>query len=202
MSMSTANARPPLFRISLREFLLLAAVVVVALASLKFANRWWLWSVSTLAILLTLAMLVVAMVDRGRRQSVAIGFVACVLGYGGVLQFAQEWTVPTTPLLAWYYDAVTQPLYRSVDGAQSDVPESDLPDDAVFYESLIGTRAPSTPPPKNSYVRTGSTPDIQTFRLIGHWWCSLALGYMGGQFAQYVYARRQRDAVVDAAAPS
>ena len=80
-----STASPPGFRISLREFLLLVTTFTIACAALKYANGYWLAVVSLATLLAFIAATVVAVVDRGPRQTFAVGFLVAVAIYAGLI---------------------------------------------------------------------------------------------------------------------
>lgn len=81
-------------RISLRELLLVMAVVAVGCAGLKYASGGMLPIVQGMTGILLLVLLVRAVVGRGASQAFAVGFVSCSLFYLVVLTLAL-----TTPIL-------------------------------------------------------------------------------------------------------
>jgi hypothetical protein len=104
-----------MFRLSLRGLLLLVALVALAIASLTYANDFWVAVVSGITMIAFFVALIVAVVDRGRRQGFAIGFVLTLIAYGLVLTSCRtpefdQWDgrLPTTRLLRYVHRAVNR----------------------------------------------------------------------------------------------
>jgi hypothetical protein len=70
-----------MFRISLRELLVLTALAAVCLVSLKFASAGWMTWIRAAALLLVFAAVVVAVADHGPRQKFALAFALLAAGY-------------------------------------------------------------------------------------------------------------------------
>jgi hypothetical protein len=85
-------------RISLRELMIVVAVAAVGLAGLKFASTWMLSVVQAMTGIFLTAFLVRAIVDRGRNQAFALGFVAAGLLYLASLGAIFEREGPKTPM--------------------------------------------------------------------------------------------------------
>jgi hypothetical protein len=83
-------------RISLRELMLVVAAVAVGMAGLKYASSGMLPVVQAMTGVILLAMLVRAIVDRGRGQAFAIGFLISGLGYALVAHFSDRLLPATT----------------------------------------------------------------------------------------------------------
>jgi hypothetical protein len=74
------------FKFTIRELVGLTAFVAVGIAALKYANAYWLTAVSTAVWLAFIAAAIVAVVDRGERQAVAIGMVIAAAVFRIVLE--------------------------------------------------------------------------------------------------------------------
>jgi len=176
-----------MLRVSLRELMAFVACAAVALVSLKFASDIWLAAVIGVAMALLFAALVLMAVDRGPRQAFAIGFVLVVLGYYAVLfyppyatstrratrEFALDGLLPTTRVLQYVHTAVVHNRYFDANTGQ-EVPNYD-PSNAAFANMSVGAN---------------ELPPREYFLPIGHAWWALLFGYLGGRFAQFIYARR------------
>lgn len=120
-----------MFRISLREMLVLVAMIALAIASLKYADSMWLGIIAGVTMAVLFGALIVAGVDRGRRQAFAIGLALTIIAYGAVLltgysvpaasgnsknvEFDQwEGRLPTTRLLRPLYAAVKRSDWETV----------------------------------------------------------------------------------------
>jgi hypothetical protein len=199
MSNSIRSAR--IFRLSLREMLVLVALAALAIASLNFANETFLAIVAAVAMLGPIAALIIAVVDRGPRQAFAISVALTMVAYGLILITGQrtsgnsgnvhsrnvefdhwEGRLPTTRLLRYVHMAVQR---------------------SEWYHSNTGVLIPNYDPnnpviPKMGgggfFPRGGALyreiPPREIFMPIGHCWWALMLGYAGGLFAGFVYRRR------------
>lgn len=222
--MSAPTAHSSGFRFSLRHFLLLVAALAIALAALKFANEWWIVVLSGGMILLVMAMLVVALVDRGPRQAFAIGFVACAAIYAGLVLSGRETTgvsgmtrtqnreldpydgrLPTTRLMRGVFEMTSQNLYQNVDTGER-LLHSQMPGDYEMDRSpQFGGGGFSVDVAIEAGESAAAAGGLPRFRLLGefpqrahffqiaHLLWGLLLGYAGGQFARFVYARRMRE---------
>ncbi len=203
--MSNSAPRERLFRLSLREMLIFVALVALAIASLKYANEAFLALVAAVTMFALIVALIIAAVDRGPRQAFAIGVALTMVAYGLILITGQltsgsggnvtskniefdQWAgrLPTTRLLRYVHMAVQR---------------------NEWIDSTTGKVIPSFDP-KNPVIPIGGsggfggggggaqfreTPTRKFFMPIGHCWWALILGYAGGQFGRYVYARRMRE---------
>ena len=193
-------ASPPGLRISLREFLLLFIAFAIGFAALAFANSWWLAAVSGVALLAFIAALIIALIDRGRRQVFALGFAASVLTYAPLFLLGNDTdpftgNLPTSRLLQPMHLAVRQQSYRNV-RTDEEVSEQELPAGALVEGMTAFPTYSSRNAARNSasyFVPGNSTPALEHFMPIGHCQWALLFGYAGGQFARWVYARRLRE---------
>src|SRR5688572_13834528 len=80
-----ATSWTALFRVSLRELLLLIAMVALAIASMKYASPPWRTCVYTITMAIFMWAAVIAVIDRGPRQAFAIGIVLLMVIYGVLL---------------------------------------------------------------------------------------------------------------------
>lgn len=140
-----------MFRITIRELLLLPAFVAVGCATLKYASEVWYVLVASAAMIsLILAGIVVA-VDRGRSQAVAIGFALSVMAYGGLFVVA-DYELPSTKAFhALYWSAVVSEGYVDPGTGQEVLgePAKGLKVHALAkarLQSLHGARAPAMRP--------------------------------------------------------
>jgi hypothetical protein len=158
-------------RVSLRELLLLLGFFALACAALKYANGWWEAAISAVALLLFMASVVIALVDRGRRQAVAIGF-AVFMGSYGLMGWIREGDLPTDLPLAALYRAIATQTYVDV-MTQEVVPGNEF---SVYSQNVVGMNV---------------SPDSSAFLRIGHVLWALLLGYVGSRLAAWVYSRRE-----------
>lgn len=190
-----------MFRVSLRELLLLVAAVAVAIVSLKYASETWVAIVAGLAMLAFFVAIIVAAVDRGRRQAFALGFALVVIAYGlivlnmpvtyrvnnqpaGTMELDQwEGRLPTTRLLRYVHVAVDDSEY--VDDATGKVLSNyDATTDGPLRLGGGGFGTPS--------VSFRERPPREHFMPIGHLWWAMLFGYVGGRFARFLYLRRTK----------
>lgn len=190
-----------MFRISLRELLAAVALVAFATVSLKYASEGWVTIVAGLALLAFFAAIIVAVADHGPRQVSAIGFAIVMLVYGLIVMNTPpaysppdrpartsefdhwEGRLPTTRLLRYVHHVFDASRY--VDNTGKEIPNYD-PANPIIPVNVGGMGfGPSASlderPPRNQFTS------------IGHLWWGLLLGYIGGRFAGFVYARRTRE---------
>jgi len=147
--MTTDATRNQAFRISLRELLSLFAALAVGCASLKYANAWWQGVVIALGFIAVASAGALALVDRGKWQAFAVGFLVWALGYGVLVQSCRtiapsgdgsrtrnyeidrptEGRLPTTRLMSPLYDSVVRTMWKNVTTGE-EVEESGLPPNA------------------------------------------------------------------------
>lgn len=165
---------------------------------------------------------VIAIVDRGERQAIAVAFLVCMSAYGVVL-LAQRRTrsgqdinyemstdenakLPTTiPLQlmhgglaqVWLIDEASVRFRLEELPTATTIRDSRLPRD---LQERMGTQplSTSTQAPK-TVSWSGITPSPSHFMQIGHSLWALVFGYFGGHFGRCVYARRLREQGGDAA---
>ncbi|MDZ4780366.1 MAG: hypothetical protein SGJ19_08945 [Planctomycetia bacterium] len=197
--------------VSLRELLLLVALVGLACVSLKFANDWFWIGLSTAAMLLFMAAMVVAFIDRGSRQAFAIGFVLCAGMYAAAVALAaakngREFdpyagSLPTTKLMRWPFEKMVLVEYLVMD-ANMQYDQSmrfRTPQEAATYRATLGL--PNMMGGMGGGFGGGGfpggvsgteTPMREDFLGVAHIWWGLLLGYCGGRFAKLVYVRREQ----------
>jgi hypothetical protein len=161
-------------RMSLRQLLVLVALVALAIVSLKHASVFWRGVVGLVVFVAYVGCIIAAVMERGRRQAFAVGMAITMTIYGGLIlcsgladgmpgnyEFVPyNGVLPTTNLLT--------PLYYSI----------------VDYEDVVENGA---------IVRQIEHPDSATFMTTGHYWRAVVLGYAGGRFARYLYVRRKEE---------
>ena len=183
-------------RFSLRELLMLIALVAAAIVSLKYANEPWQIAVGMLTLVAFMGALIGAVVDRGGRQAFALGMVLAMTVYGALIASREmTTTAPNGPLWGGGKLPTTQLLNYLLIGVQ----ETRLFDRTSGEE--IRDDHPLARWPVQVAVRR-RVPHRNHFMSVGHCWWALLLGYAGGRFAAYVYARRTRDSDPLAAASS
>jgi len=190
-----------MFRLSLREMLVLVAMVALAIGSLKYANDTWLALVAGVTMITFFVVLIMAVVDRGLQQAFAIGFALTMIAYGLILMTGQTTSgssgnvrsrniefdqyggrLPTTRLLGYVHAAVQT---------------------SGYFDNVTGKALPNYDPAKNPtrggggggggfgpVVSYREIPPREKFMPIGHCWWAMILGYAGGHFARFVYGRR------------
>jgi hypothetical protein len=165
-------------QVSLRELLLIVALVSVGLASLKVGGLLATCFVIA-SLLLFMAAAITAIVDRGLRQKFAIGMVVAAVVYALVVFGAAASRPPVAlPMSQWlstWYEAIAE---------------------RTWVDSFSGKELPGFDPARhglNGVHLESEHPDPATFRLVGHILWAFALGYAGGKFAQHTYAHRGRD---------
>jgi len=208
------SARPHFspWSLSLRGLLLFVALAAFALVSLKFANDWFWIGLSTAAMLLFMAALVEAFVDRGARQAFAIGFVLCAGLYAAAVMASVAWngrefdpyagSLPTTKLMRWPFERMVLIEYLLVDAnLQYDQSKRfSTPQEALAYRATLGLPPGSMGSGFGGGVGSSESPRREDFLGVAHIWWGLLLGYWGGRFARFVYVRREQRLSDNAAA--
>ena len=87
-----------MFRFTIKELLIVTACVAAGTAALRYGGDLWMLSLSSCLLLGLMAAAVVMVVDRGRRQAMASGFVVCVVIYRAALLLPVAYTLPTMKL--------------------------------------------------------------------------------------------------------
>lgn len=196
--MNTAQSRPSWWRFSLRELLLLLGFVAVGCAALKYAGEAWVTALSAVVLLLFMLSAVSAVVDRGHRQALAIGFALCMGVYG--IPFSQEnreldphaGRLPTTKLLKPLFTALVNGVY--IDSSTGKIVPNYNPANTVYSLGGGGFGGGGVAPtgfPMGVYYL--ETPPREKFMAVGHLLWALLLGYIGARLAGWIYIRRQRE---------
>lgn len=189
--MADPTPRERLFRISLRELLLLLALCAVAIVSLRYASGPWQLVVFTITMVAAFVAAIVAVVDRGARQAFAIGFALSMALYGLIFLYGsaratdgrnlelnpQAGRLPTSRLLEPVYKALVEVRWIDLRTGQ------EVPGHDPTSASAAGA----------SFVTADERPERGAFMRIGHCWWALLLGYLGGWFARWVYLQRNRE---------
>jgi hypothetical protein len=196
----TTAAQPRGLRISLRELLLLFTALFTACAALRYANVYWLVIVTLITLVGFIATAVIALIDRGPRQALAIGFVMAVgiymtlifcmrvTGYTSAGSVRtdnaeldpEEGSFPTTLALRPLFVSIQERWY--IDPSGTPIPRSQLPPAVI-----------ASPNNGGGYVYDQERPNRQHFMLIGHCLWALLFGYAAAKFARWVYGRRLRE---------
>jgi hypothetical protein len=205
---------------SLREFLAFVSAFTFGLAALRYANQWWLAAVGTLAMFIVLGAAIVVVFDRGQRQVFALGYMLCLVLYGGGLVLQRhtqpagegsltvnpevvlygECTFPTTILLRSLYDPIVQHWF--IDESERYYRLEELPPQTKLLNvglspelrSRMGTRPlPAGRTAPTQVYPADNVPEADAFMRIGHYLWALMLSYAAAKFARYVYAGRIRE---------
>ena len=200
----TARAALSPWSVSLRELLILVALVGLACVSLKFANDWFWIGLSTAAMLLFMAAIVVAFIDRGSRQAFAIGFVLCAGMYAAAVALAtakngREFdpyagSLPTTKLMRWPFEKMVLIEYLLMDANMQYDQSKRFPtsQEALAYRAKLGLPAGTMGAAFGGGVGASEFPLREDFLGVAHVWWGLLLGYCGGRFAKLIYMRREK----------
>jgi len=180
-----------MFRISLRSLLVIVAFLALAITSLEYASDTWVVIASAVTMFVCFAMLIVAFVDRGARQAFAIGFSIVAICYWAVLVAGAQRAgsnsieldysfgrLPTTAILRKLYAAVRKTFWI------------DQKTGAVVPGYTPNTQAQGGVSAAIPTAYMANRPKREDFMQIGHCWWTLILGYVGGQFASWIYRRR------------
>jgi hypothetical protein len=202
----SARSAPSPWALSLRELLLFVALVAFAIVSLKFANDWIWTGLSMAAMLVFMAALVEAFIDRGARQAFAIGFVLCAGLYAAAVMASVAWngrefdpyagSLPTTKLMRWPFERMVLIEYLLVDAnlQYNKSKRFSTPQEALAYRATLGLPPGSMGSGFGGGVGSSESPRREDFLGVAHVWWGLLLGYCGGRFAKFVYVRREQRA--------
>jgi hypothetical protein len=185
-------SRASFLRVSLRELFFTFGFLAVTCAALKYANQVW-WNVLAVSsLLMFVGAVVTATIDRGRRQSLALGF-----ALGAAISGAMIWIAPTTAPPRGMLQRLWETIV--VDTTTETVSEA-VPSAKV--DDLFGP--PPATYPNNPYgavsVSIVRSPEWEPFMKVGHLLWAMAIGFLGGRFAGWINDRRtQRDLAPGAA---
>ena len=87
-----------MFRFTIKDLLFLTVFVAIATAALRYGGDLWSLTLSSCLLFGLMIAAVVMVVDRGRRQAMASGFVVCVVIYRAALLLPTAYTLPTMRL--------------------------------------------------------------------------------------------------------
>jgi len=195
------------FRITLRELFLLVTAAALAVASLRGASDGWLMAILSTAMLGLFCATVVAVADRGPRQTFAIAFVVISVGYGILVislprtsvagspdSDAAEFDVfacrlPTTRLLRYVFWRSRADVWIDT-GTGKVIPGFD-PNKPIIpvkgTDPMIGVdKQGKAIFPAKSYAESVEVPPRSNFMLLGHIWWATLFGYIGGHCARFV----------------
>jgi hypothetical protein len=175
------------FRISVRELLVVVALIALAIVSLKYVTEGWRTAVYSITMALFMVAAIVAVVDRGARQAAAIGFVLTATIYGFIVTNGSKNDVdkniefnildghlPTTRFTRYFRQPVT--TIRYLDSRRQEL---------INYDPENRPRGVD-----HTYFREITSPDPIRTMQIAHCWWALLLGYVGSKVARFVYVRR------------
>lgn len=205
MARMTSKLRT-LWRLSILELLLLVGFAAVACASLLNASVLWVSIILSITCLCTLLLAILAICERGVRQAAALSSLAALFLYGLLWTFEPPMNeitdrisaqgpdggveykhyLPSTHLLNAAWDRVNGTYAINI--LTGEVGER-LSDDVVTFES--GYMGPNLPPGWNfnNTVRR-AWPRPEHFVGIGHCLFAMALAYISGKLAAFIYLRR------------
>lgn len=191
------------FRISLRELLVLVALLAAAFVLLKFASPPIARIIVGISILTWGAMVIIAFIERGPRQAFAIGFtvIAAVflLPIGTQSKGDPHIVLGTEDLLVylhrqmatrWVYDTNTgerlrpAPLLETEGGIGPPPRSRFMASDDHFTAPAIPFGAPPSSTHFNFY------PFVSNFIAVGNSLLTLLFAYLGGKLAVWIYHRR------------
>ena len=171
-------------RLSLREMFMLVALVAVAIVSLSYANEIWHIVVALLALLVFIGAMISAVIDRGSRQAFAIGMLLAMMTYGVVFSVGLfRYNLVSGPLRGGGSLPTTRLLVHMYAGLQ----------ETRWFDPTTGEEVRGFDPAQQTMarpLRNEQVPSERTFMAVGHAWWALFIGYLGGRFARFVYARR------------
>jgi hypothetical protein len=191
------------FRISLRELLVLVALLAVAFVLLKFASPLTAVIVASIAMIVCGAMAVMAFVERGSRQAFAIGFTVIAVAFFYSLNsqgIGNPYNVfPAERALTflhrhlatrWIHDSITGERLRPVlptelEAGSSQPSRAELMDNPDLFVSRSAPFGAQSPPTNVLYH-----PSIRHFISVGNSLLTLLFAYLGGKLAVWIYHRR------------
>lgn len=189
-------------KFSLREFLAIIAFVAVTCGALRFASTLWAATLLSVVIVLTFVAAIGAAVQRRSPQAWAIGALVATVIYGVLwmqdLPVVERYDItgerpvvyagylPTTMAIGQLWRRVKGNYY--VEQATGVVIEPHVGWPDVTNGKEIGTAAP--PGWKGGYVVIKTLPAKNDFYAVGHCLWVIALAYLGGKFANWVYDHR------------
>lgn len=186
-----------LWRLSLRELLVVVVLLAVVCVALKSATPL-LADLCTTAVLLVMAtMTILALIGRGRWQAFAIGFVIW-----GLLFWVASWQavrgpgnlLPTDAFADWAHQRVAVPYDFDPETGTILGPTAGRDNrEGPTAEVELSTSFPSMPfssPFSPEILREVELPGEVEFASILDVGWTLALAYLGGRFAVWVYQRR------------
>jgi hypothetical protein len=205
--MSTSEVRHRLWSISLRELLIGVAVFGFVFVTLKYADTW-LWTVlASGAMLLFLAALVTAVVDRGVSQATAQGVILGALFYATLFAAVEhfggenlseldpyEGRLPVSKWMRPIFETVVTYEYNAIGFPQRFATQAEA-------EAFLLSQGRNPNPAMVGFngVGTFEMPARFEFMLTAHLWWGILLAYLGGKFARFVYLRREARQTTSAA---
>jgi hypothetical protein len=190
-------------QISLRQLLILVAVIAFAIVSVKYASPIWQGIIGLLVMIAVISATLIAIFDRGPRQVFAIGFALVAISYwllvlgGGKIDYGpgdrrnREFDIwngrlPTTIMLRPLYERTVSTRWFNSHTNQ------EVSSDVVAKVSAA-LAANSTGPAPPLPFRDVQFPSSDAFSLIGHLWWTMLLGFFGGHVARFAYVRRTKE---------
>jgi hypothetical protein len=179
-----------LFRFSLRTLLLVTAFVSVSCIALKHAGPVWWTVLSGISMLLVMASVVVALVGRDEPRAFAIGVIACMVVYGGLLlaSGSKEFDpytgyLPTGKILLPVLRAMAKVTYVDLLTGQPVPNYQPTPGGPGMGGFMTGGM---------QSVGASESPRREQFMAVGHLLWADLFGFSGGLLACYVYSRSRR----------
>jgi hypothetical protein len=175
-------------RISLRQLMVLVAVITFAIVSLKYASLFWQGFIGLIAMLAVCAAGIAAIFERGPRQVFAMGFVLVVSVYALFIVAGLKHQLPTSLLLERLYPVVSETGWFNTATNQRETEAS--------AARLMASNPPSIGPlgiAIPSPVQAETFPIRIYYYATGHYWWALLLSYLGGKFARFVYMQRTNE---------
>lgn len=198
-----------LWRLSLRELLVLVALLAAACVVLKFASPVVATLMAGLTLLVCGVMAVFAFLDRGSRQAFAIGFTVIAVGFTYVLKTynndGRDGTLPTQQLLLLLHRQVA--TQWMIDPSTGERVRRRQPSDTTTYPA-VNPYAPTQPAPRYAppypqgvapqpvfisaagSLMASDYPSINDFLAVGNSLWTLLLAYLAGKLGAWVYGCR------------
>jgi hypothetical protein len=178
-----------MFRVSLRELLILVAAIALVIVSFQSGSLFWQGLVGLTAMLAMGMAVIAGVLEKGPGRAFAIGAAVMMCGYAllvTVYRSAEatsvEGILPTTVLLrsiypvfdnsGWVYAATSDPIPVNANPSINPDGSNSLNGQPVHFQQQ---------------------PVFHSFISIGHSWFLLLFGYLGGRFARFIYLRRSKE---------
>lgn len=184
-----------LLRLTLQEMFLWVTFFGLACIALKTAGIVWWMTLSAGALLMFMGCALFAALDRGPRQSFALGFIICAGIYGLLIALAPTMgsvagsnreldpyggLLPTSMVLGQLFEATVSVEWTDLSTKQ-----------------VIPNYNPNQPGASRN-VGFSERPDRRDFMSVGHALWTLLFGFVGGRIGRMIFLRRTESEAIEA----